>query len=221
MDDPELAAPHAPELAAAHTTALLEVLGQAHILGFLGPGPTIGHLQRSLAFAVFAAPGHAVDLGTGGGVPGLVLAMRWAVSRWLFVESSQRRAEWLRSAVATLGLSSRCQVAAARAETVGRGTNRAQADLVTARSFGLPAATAECAAPLLRVGGALLVADPPSGGRDRWPEGALRRLGLELRTSFRVTSLAGPVSLSCLVAVSACPEDFPRRDGSPFKKPLF
>jgi len=221
MDDPEPAALQAPELAVAPARALLEVFGQAQALGFLGPGPAVEHLRRSLAFAVVAAPGRAVDLGTGGGAPGLVLAMRWEASHWLFVESSQRRAEWLRSAVATLGLASRCKVAADRAETVGRGADRAQADLVTARGFGRPAATAECAAPLLQVGGAVLVADPPGGGHDRWPAEPLGRLGLELRTSFRVTSLAGPVSLSCLVAASACPEDFPRRAALPFKRPLF
>ena len=49
---------------------------------------------------------------------------------------------------------------------------------MTARSFGPPAATAECAAPLLAVGGLLVVSEPPDGP-DRWPADALAALGLE------------------------------------------
>ena len=62
---------------------------------------------------------------------------------------------------------------------------RAGFDGVLARSFGRPAVLAECAAPLLRVGGWLLVSEPPRSdledGQDvRWPAEPLRQLGLEL-----------------------------------------
>jgi 16S rRNA (guanine527-N7)-methyltransferase len=208
-----------PELA----EALATTLGEARLLGFLGPGPVVGQVHRALAFTALTdqAPDLAVDLGTGGGVPGLVLATIWPTSRWLLVDSNQRRCRWLEAAVRDLDLGHRCDVVCERAEVVARGASRHEADLVTARSFGPPAPTAECAAPLLRLGGQLLVADPPEIDTGRWPPSGLAILGLALDTSIQVGTPAGPASLSRLVSVATCPEAYPRRVGLPFKRPLF
>lgn len=203
--------------------ALTTTLAEARLLGFLGPGPVVDQIERALAFTALAglAPELAVDLGTGGGVPGLVLAVAWPTSRWLLVDSNQRRCRWLESAVRHLDLGSRCDVVCERAEVVARGASRQGADLVTARSFAPPSPTAECAAPLLRLGGLLLAADPPEIDDMRWPPSGLAILGLVLDVSVRVGTPAGPASLSRLVSVSSCPELYPRRVGLPFKRPLF
>jgi len=81
---------------------------------------------------------------------------------------------------------------------------------VVARSFGSPSVTAECAAPLLAVGGQLLVSEPPSPSADRWPAAGLALVGLRLDET--VSGLA-----SC-TQVEPCPERFPRRRLRP---PLF
>lgn len=109
-----------------------------------------------------------------------------------------------------------------RAENLGRSRTRGTFDLVTARSFAPPAATAECAAPMLKQGGALVVSEPPDAlGAGRWPDGALAALGL-IRTSTKtVVTPAGPVTLSQLLATTPCPPRYPRRVGVPFKRPLF
>ena len=66
-----------------------------------------------------------------------------------------------------------------RAEDAGRDPRwRGQFDLVAARSFGPPAVTAECGVPFLRVGGALLVAEPPDSPDERWPAAPLEELAL-------------------------------------------
>jgi 16S rRNA (guanine527-N7)-methyltransferase len=198
-------------------------LEEARLLGFLGPGPVTDQIERALAFTALtgSAPVLAVDLGTGGGVPGLVLAVVWPASRWLLVDSNMRRCRWLEAAVRQLNLEHRCDVVCERAEVVARGASRHQADLVTARSFAPPGPTAECAAPLLRLGGQLVVADPPEMGAERWPSSGLATLGLALDASVQVITPAGPASLSRLVSVSTCPEAYPRRVGLPFKRPLF
>ena len=46
-----------------------------------------------------AQPGLAVDLGSGGGLPGLVLAVQWPESQWPLIDSNGRRASWLQGAV--------------------------------------------------------------------------------------------------------------------------
>ncbi len=211
-------------LAPGDTGRLVPVLEDAQRLGFVGPGPIVDQVVRSLAFATLAGgpPDElALDLGSGGGLPGLVLALYWETSRWLLIDSNQRRATWLEGAIRELSMAERVGVVCQRAEETGRSQRRGQAQLITARSFGPPAATAECAAPLLRQGGRLLVSDPPEALAERWPAPGLAKLGLELDASEIVTTAVGPVSVSSLTAVSLCPDLYPRRVGVPFKRLLF
>ncbi len=222
---------------------LHELLNQARALGFLGPGSVEAQLDHAGAFAqaLEAArnaaprgaspsgpfpPRAAVDLGTGGGLPGLVLAVRWA-SSFVFVEAQARRAAFLRRAVGELGLGERVAVEAERAEILGRAASRRAAfDLVTARGFGRPAVVAECAAPFLEVGGMLVVSEPPEdAARDaaRWPAAGLAELGMGAPRRVG-PHLAGTGARYRFVAVPQerrCPDRFPRRVGVPAKRPLF
>lgn len=150
--------------------------------------------------------------------PGCPLALHFSACWWALVESGVRRAAFLRQAVADLDLGARVEVVEARAEEVGRsGARRGSVDLVTARGFGPPAVTAECAAPLLRVGGRAVVSEPPGGAPGRWPVDGLALLGMEPGPSAG----AGGAAYQVLVQVDACPERFPRRVGVPAKRPLF
>jgi len=200
-------------------TALERILTDAQRRGFLGPGPLRDHIQHSVAFAALVPqpPRTAVDLGSGGGVPGLVLARRWPDSAWILLEAGARRAAFLGRAVDELGLAGRVQVCHQRAEVAGHDPERrGRADLVVARSFGPPAVVAECGAPLLRVGGVLLVAEPPGGAPERWPADGLRRLGL-----VPDGAITAPRAIQRLRSVTPCPDSFPRRTGVPAKRPLF
>jgi 16S rRNA (guanine527-N7)-methyltransferase len=109
-------------------------------------------------------------------------------------------------------------VVQARAELVGRAEeHRGRHAVVVARGFGPPATTAECAAPLLRVGGVALISDPPAPDRSvRWPSDALATLGLRIE-ELRV----GPPAVAELRSVAPCPARFPRRDGVPRRRPLW
>ena len=160
---------------------------------------------------------RAVDLGSGAGIPGLVLASLWPDSTWTLIEANIRRCGFLHEAVSALHIQDRVEVLTDRAEQVGHaGARRARADLVVARSFGPPAVTAECAAPLLRLNGTLVVAEPPGGAADRWPEAGLAQLGLV--TDGAVVT---PTALQRLRQESLCPPRYPRRTGIPGKRPLF
>jgi 16S rRNA (guanine527-N7)-methyltransferase len=196
---------------------LTSLLSQARDLGFFGPGAISDQLAHAEAFvaAVHGRPGPLLDLGSGGGLPGLAILVRCAELEVVLLESSAKRAEFLRRAVAELGAGDRCDVAQGRAEVLGRGELRGRFGVVTARSFGRPATTAECAAPFLRVGGLLVVSEPPEG-EDRWPARDLAATGL-----VPGPLLTGPPRLRILEQASPCPTDLPRRDGVPAKRPLF
>lgn len=200
---------------------LQAVLEEARELGFLGPGPVDGHMEHAKGFiqAVGAEmPSRVIDLGSGAGLPGLILALAWPAVPIVLLDSSERRTLFLARAAEELGVSSHVVVARARAEEAGRDSAwRGRADLVVARSFGAPAVTAECAAPLLEVGGRLIVSEPPEEGGSRWPPEGLKPLGLRPAGRFEQAFCRFQI----LRQESVCPEDFPRRVGVPEKRPLF
>jgi 16S rRNA (guanine527-N7)-methyltransferase len=150
-------------------------------------------------------------------VPGLVLATALPDWEWALVEAGARRAAFLERAVRELDLADRVRVRHLRAEDLGRPpAERATADAVTARSFGPPAVTAECAAPLLRPGGVLVVSEPPDAVGDRWPPAGPALLGLRV-----AERRPGPPATAVLVQAAPCPSRFPRRPGIPGKRPLW
>ncbi len=211
-------------------TLLHDVLADAREAGFLGPGPVGPQIRHAQGFALVAhrlaasgPPGpRLVDLGSGGGLPGLVVALQWPEASVDLLEAAGRRAAFLERAVGRLGLGGRVHVLHERAEVSGRHSgHRGAYDGVLARSFGRPAVVAECAAPLLKVGGWLVVSEPPATERDaasdaRWPPGPLRQLGLE---PFELVH--EEFDYRTLRQTEPCPDRFPRRDGVPAKKPLF
>jgi 16S rRNA (guanine527-N7)-methyltransferase len=198
--------------------------GPAHSAGFL----RFGGLDDSGVVSDPAAEGVpvdldseliAIDLGTGGGVPGLVLATLTA-NRWILVDRGDRRCTFLRWAVRELDIADRVEVHAMDAVEVARGDLRGRAGLVTARSFAAPGPTAECAAPLLAPDGVLVVSEPPGdkvGALNRWVPEALGQLGLADMGGWR----HGEAGYRAMRSSGTCPQRFPRRFRRQLAAPLF
>lgn len=203
---------------------LKEIFEEAQRRGLIGRADLDVTVTHAAGFAsgADAPPFRLVDLGSGGGVPGLVLAERWPHTDVWLVEGSEVRATFLRWAVKSLAWESRVTVLNQRAEEVGRRDDlRASFDMVTARGFGVPAVTAECAAPLLEVGGRLVVSEPPasaggSAAGHRWSEDGLCLLGMTLGRTWD-----SPFCYQVLIQDEICPLRYPRRVGIPSKRPLF
>ena len=159
-----------------------------------------------------------LDLGSGAGVPGLVLALRWPATTFVLLDASAKRTAALATAVGELGLADRVAARTARAEDAGRDPAlRSTFDAVTARSFAIPAVTAECGAPFLRAGGVLLVAEPPGGDAERWPAAGLAALGLEDEGAVP----HGEATVRRLRLVAPVDHAYPRTNGVPGQRPLF
>lgn len=158
-------------------------LAEARALGFLGPGPLDQHERSAQAFLEALPPlatsGRMLDLGSGGGVPGLLLAAALPTSSWVLLDNHRRRTSFLSRVVADLGWGGRVEVLRAPAEQAAHDPRyRGRFAAVVSRSFGPPATTAECGAAFLVTGGRLLVAEPPAPDPARWPDDGLAVLGL-------------------------------------------
>ena len=149
---------------------LHEVLARAQRLGFLGAAPVISHLLHSQAFLALVGPGDRVaDLGSGAGLPGLVIAVARPTARSAWSRLPRAGPTTSVEPSLALGVADRVTVDQRPAEQVGRDPElRGTFDVVTARGFGPPPVVAECAAPLLRVGGRLVVSEPPGSDGSRW-----------------------------------------------------
>lgn len=202
---------------------LWEVLQQARAVGALGNGSLAAHVWHASVFAeVLREVGDdpdtvLLDLGSGGGLPGLVLAFIWPDRKIMLLDGSRRRTEFLRDAVDFCGLTGRVKVVFDRAETAARQERfRGTIGVVVSRSFGPPAVVAECAAGFLSLGGLLVVSEPPLPSEGRWPVEELANVGL--RPHRRIEA---PRHFQILQQVAACPDRYPRRTGIPAKRPLY
>jgi len=120
----------------------------------------VRHVLDSLAALPLLGPAGAavdlVDIGSGGGFPGLPLAAARPATRATLVDSVAKKATFLEAAVEAAGLSDRVRVATSRAEALASGPDAARWSHVTARAVGSMDLLVELGLPLLRVGGRLI-----------------------------------------------------------------
>ena len=107
-------------------------------------------------------PHRLADVGSGGGVPGMVLAIVRPDAHVVLIESTKKKADFLASAAKELKLAN-VTVESRRAEEVGRSGKRESFDIVTARAVGTLDILAEWMLPLMKIGGWALVMKGPKG----------------------------------------------------------
>lgn len=141
------------ELARRYTSDLAR---QGEELGLIGPLELPRLWSRHILNCVLLAPlltkGIVGDVGSGAGLPGLVLAIARPDVELVLIEPMERRVEWLKDEAARLGLSN-VAVVRARAE---EARLPARLDQVTARAVSSLATLVPVSAPLVRAGGELL-----------------------------------------------------------------
>jgi 16S rRNA (guanine527-N7)-methyltransferase len=163
---------------------------------------------------------RVADLGAGAGVPGIPLAVALPAAEFFLIEGNGKKRDFMRAAITAIELHN-AEVPGVRAELWRDGLGRC--DIVTARALAPLDVVAEYAAPLLRIGGALVAW---RGRREPEVEEAAARaasvLGLELMEPLRVEPYRGADNrhLHILRKLTETPPRFPRRDGVARKRPL-
>jgi 16S rRNA (guanine527-N7)-methyltransferase len=145
---------------------LLRVLSEIQRRGAIGRSDLAEQVAHADCF-VRALPPDAstlVDLGSGGGLPGLVIAHRRPDLRVVLVERRAKRADLLRYGVRALHLAGTAEVVEGDATELG-GSGHLLAEVVTARSFGPVPAVLAAAATFLPAGGWVLISEPPGHAR--------------------------------------------------------
>jgi 16S rRNA (guanine527-N7)-methyltransferase len=125
-------------------------------LGLIGPleMPRLWtrHILNSVLLAPLIRPGRVGDIGSGAGLPGLVLAIARPDAQFILIEPMERRVDWLRREADALGLDN-VEVVRARAEEAKISPRLDQA---TARAVSALSKLIPLTVPLVRSGGELL-----------------------------------------------------------------
>jgi len=183
------------------------------------------HVADSLSgldFAELGAAGRIADVGSGAGLPGLVLAVALRGASVDLIESVARKCEFIRRAAERAGIEN-TRVICERSETWAGGEGREAYGAVTARAVGRLSTLAELASPLLRDGGVLVAW---KGRRDSEEEDELARAAGRLAMQPVEIRAVGPYAgsrhrhLHLIRKSGPTPQGFPRRPGIAKKRPL-
>lgn len=165
-----------------------------------------------------SAAKQIIDVGSGGGLPGIPLAIALPQGRFVLLEATGKKARFLESVVRRLELTN-VQVVTDRAESIGqdREHHREQYDFVTARAVGRLPMLLELTVPLARVGGFVLAMK----GQQAQEEVAQAKAALHLLHAHVVDSIATPTGTIVIIQKQRpTPKLYPRRPGEPKRDPL-
>jgi 16S rRNA (guanine527-N7)-methyltransferase len=127
----------------------------------------VGHVGDALTLLPYlpAGPFTLADVGSGGGVPGLPLAIARPEAAITLIESTGKKAEFLRRTVEALQLTN-VKVQPVRAEDAGHSSMRHTFDVATARAVGVMGWLVGWCLPLVKVGGKMLAMKGPRAAEE-------------------------------------------------------
>jgi 16S rRNA (guanine527-N7)-methyltransferase len=200
----------------AHFGALLlQTNRRFNVSGADSAEKLVPHLLDSLTIVPYVR-GPLVDIGSGGGLPAIPIAIATG-AHVTMIESTTKKAAFLEAALGTLGLHGR--VIPQRAELAGRDPAlREQFACATARAVSSAPTVVELSVPFLEVGGTAVLQRGKLDERERNAViDAAPMLGARLD---REIPLEGDRRILLVAKASPTPQRFPRRTGVPEKRPL-
>ncbi len=177
---------------------------------------------EGLESGLFDDAQSVVDVGSGAGFPGFVLAVARPALRVSLLEATRKKCAFMEGTIAKFDIVG-AKIINERAEDAGHGQWRERFDVATARAVGSFAEVVELCMPLVRVGGSVLLWRGEAAEREaQTAEEALDDLGGLLRDvrPYELPGLPTRYHLVVIEKVGDTPRAFPRRAGLPKLKPL-
>ncbi len=166
---------------------------------------------------------RVLDVGAGGGIPGIVLKIAYPDMRLSLLDSSGKKCAFLERVVAELSFTD-VEVVNARAEEAAHLPRyREQFDLVVSRGVAELPELAELTLPFAMIGGTVISAKGVSGEREiDESEWAASELGAApaIHQVVDAPGTSPPDLLVYWLKIAATPDRYPRRPGLPHKRPL-
>ena len=168
-----------------------------------------------------------IDIGSGGGLPGIPLAIALPNLRFTLMDATKKKCDYLEQVASALGLSN-VRVICSRAESLGQdrgektATGRADAhrehyDIAMARGVGQIPMLAEITVPLVKIGGLVLM----TKGQRAEEELTNAKQALHLLHAAHAGTVETPTGRVVVIEkLRRTPRDYPRRDGEPKRAPL-
>ncbi len=205
----------------SYLAMLLEANTRFNLTAITDPdGAWIKHIFDSLTLLGYIASAEAtrvIDVGSGGGLPGVPLAIAMPAVQFTLLEATGKKADFLGDVAGTLGLSN-VEVINDRAETLGRDPHhREHYDVVVARAVGRLATLLELTVPLTKLGGHVLTIK----GRKATEEISDAKQALHLLHCQVVDTAHTPTGTIVVIKkLSGTAKRYPRRPGEPKRAPL-
>jgi len=208
----------------AHEKFLWLLLGENRVMNLTAATTREEVWLRHIADSLLLVPlleeaSTVIDVGTGGGLPGIPLAIQRPDLRLTLLEATHKKCGFLERAVAELELN-HVTVQCERSETAARdATLREHFDYAIARAVAPLPVLLEFTVPFVREGGAVLAMKGAQAGRElAEAKNALRILHCSLEEMFEPGNHG-----SCVLVIrkrGPTPDTYPRRTGIPAKRPL-
>ena len=181
----------------------------------------VRHIQDSLTLVPFLASAEAklvIDVGTGGGLPGIPLAIVMPDIRMTLLEATGKKAAFLEETVTALGIAN-ARVVNERAETAGQDhhEHRAHYDAVVARAVAKINTLSELTVPLAREGGSILYI---KGAQAEAEVAEAKQALYMLHTHVVDLHKTATGTVVVLEKTRTTPRSYPRLPGEPKRKPL-
>ena len=212
------APPEALERLTRYGDLLLERNREFNLTGARDADAIAEHIADALTLLpLIELPGELIDVGTGGGLPGIPLAIARGIPLTA-LDATAKKIGFVADTMERLGV--RGQAIARRAETVARDAAfRERFTYATARALGSGPAVLELTLPFVAVGGRALLQRGAVSDDER---SAIRETSLALGGELsEELSLGSERRILIVTKRQPTPQIFPRRVGIPQKRPLF